>query len=119
MIDILMNDNDIVFSNGDVQLVADDGCILQSAIDNITIKYGEMMRHDNRGNMIYGRRMKLTDISLPQVEQDCISAILYDTRVADAVVKATKNGMFTCDISFTIRTIDSIILHGHTQISLI
>lgn len=117
--DLLLVDGDLAFDH-DVRIISDEKSILQSAIENISIVYGEIPINDGRGNKIYGRRIKLTDISMQQVTSDCKDAILYDNRIKDVVyIVAVRDGMFGCSITFTLLTNNNVLVNGNTRISLV
>lgn len=116
--DLLLVDNDLAFDHG-VLTVTGDNAILQDAIENITIAYGEILIDNERGNKLYAKRMKLTNINMKSVEEDCVDAILYDNRISSVTVKATRNNIMSCTIQFDIMTVSGSIINGNTSINII
>jgi len=116
--DIKLVNDDIDFV-GDITCISDEESLVQSAIENIRIVYGEIPINDERGNMIYSRRLKLFGTDMRRVEDDCRNAILYDNRIKDVLaMKATRDTMFMCSISFTLVAYDGILASGGIGIRL-
>ena len=115
--DLLLVDNDLSFDH-DIRITMDQKSLLQSAIENIKVVYGEIPINDERGNKLYARRMKLTDIDLQRIAS-CTNAILYDTRIKSVpYIKAVRSAIFGCDITFSMITKDNVQINGSTTISL-
>lgn len=117
--DIAYTSNDIMVKNGDILLAGGYDNIIQTAVVNMRIVHGELIHQPNRGNMIYHRRLKLVEDGLRQIEYDCKNAILYDKRVKDATVVATKAPhMGLCDVNFVLTLQNGDIVDGATAILL-
>lgn len=121
--DIMLHDNDISSTqSGDISLVSDTDNILQTIISNILTRYGELELDPTRGNMIYNRRVKLTNSGLKQVEEDCKNAILQDPRISRVLsISAIKSNTtsYQCDIQFSAMDINNNIINSMTVITLI
>lgn len=110
MADIFFENGDIGISlNGDIAVIQSYDEITQSAINNISLKYGSYEFNTKLGNIAQTRRLKISNSSLDIIETDCINAILYDKRVARVIsMDASYDEEIpnTVDISFVIETID-------------
>jgi hypothetical protein len=113
----LVSDDVGVSPTGDVQLIGGDNNLLQTAFNNMKIRYGESEYHPTRGNMIFSRRLKMTEADMAQVEQDCKNAILFDSRVADVpYIKVTQADNYGCYVQFKLKKSDNTIIDGDTII---
>jgi hypothetical protein len=121
--DIMLVNGDLIASvTGDIALVTDSDEIIQMAINNMNIVYGELSGDPTRGNMIFTRRVKLSPSGLRQVEADCKNAILQDTRIADVpYIRATKSitVAYGCDIEFTVKDTDGNTYFSNASIGLL
>ena len=120
MADIYLNsDGDIEATNfGDIAVVTSYDEITQTAVNNIKLIYGEDQFHADIGNMAYNRRLKISESSLEVIKNDCISAVLKDTRV-DKVVSMTVSYSDipnTLDIAFTLIVIDGTMVSNKINI---
>ena len=120
MADIYLNsDGDIEATNfGDIAVVTSYDEITQTAVNNIKLIYGEDQFHTDIGNMAYNRRLKISESSLEVIKNDCISAVLKDTRV-DKVVSMTvsySDTPNTLDIAFTLMVIDGTMVSNKINI---
>jgi len=106
--DIMMVDGDVVATgSGDNALVSGPDELIQTAVHNVTLIYGELLDEPERGNMAYKRRIKLVDDGLGIIESDSKNAILYDTRVSDVpYIKATRSTDTPYDCSREFRIVD-------------
>jgi len=114
MSDIAMNGSDIVCTAyGDISVLDINDDIVQAAIYNIMLAYGENGFHEDIGNMAYGRRMKITDSNLRMIESDCANTIINDDRVASVIsltaVQSDKSNSNVV-VSFTLQTEDGTVL---------
>lgn len=120
MADIYLNsDGDIEATNfGDIAVVTSYDEITQTAVNNIKLIYGEDQFHIDIGNMAYNRRLKISESSLEVIKNDCISAVLKDTRV-DKVISMTisyDDTPNTLDIAFTLMVIDGTMVSNKINI---
>lgn len=121
--DIQLINGDLIQSiYGDLAVISDNDDILQTAINNINTKYGELELHNTYGNTAFAKRMKLSDINLSEVENACESAILQDERVSRITsISASKSTTVygQCTMSFTLLTNDGTILSSSTALTVI
>ena len=78
MSDLLLQDGDLVADkHGDISsCVNEDIDIIQSANNNILLRFSGNKYHDNLGNKVYGRRIKANQNGLEIVRSECINAIM-------------------------------------------
>lgn len=121
--DVMLTGSDLVRSLfGDLAIVSDDDDIIQTAINNIKTKYGEMELHPEFGNTAFTTRMKLSDTNMVSVENSCRIAILQDVRVSKVSrIKAIKSTDIygQCDINFTLVTTDGKVLDSGVSINIV
>jgi len=116
----LTTDNDILITDrGDIGLVYDNENLIQTAVNNMSTRYGELENDPTRGNKLYNSRVKFTDSGMRDVEVQCSDAILQDQRVSDILqISATYKDQFECYVSFTIVDVNKRIIDGSTAIIL-
>ena len=86
MQDLLFQDGDIVANEfGDIVICQDEYAdIVQTANNNIMLKYGNNIYHQELGNKIFSNRVKANSTGLEDIRTECKSAILNgDIRVSD------------------------------------
>lgn len=85
MIDILLRNGDLVAGRyGDISLCEDESeDIVQTANDNILLRYGDNKFHKELGNKIYARRKKANQSGIEMIRAECINAIRHDHRVKE------------------------------------
>lgn len=123
MADIKLNaNNDIdISSSGDIDIANDSEDILQNAINNLRIRFGELQFHETSGNKIYNQRVGFNAKGIATIKYYCKDAILQDSRVTevrDITVTRSKDDRYVCDILFTIVTIDGQTLCNSATINI-
>lgn len=124
MSDIALVNGDIMASRfGDILVVNDNDDIIQMAINNINLIYGENQFHPNMGNTVYGGRHKMSENGLVRIANECKSAILQDYRVANVVEVVARNistpqNYGLCDISFVLITVYGEQLNSNVTIQI-
>lgn len=85
MIDILLRNGDLVAGRyGDISLCEDESeDIVQTANNNILLRYGNNKFHQELGNKIYARRKKANQSGIEMIRSECINAIHHDYRVKE------------------------------------
>ena len=86
MLDLLYTDGDLTANkNGDLQLCIDEyHDIIQTANNNIMMRYGHNKWHDKLGNKIFTMRIKANQHGIEEVARECTDAIINgDTRVKE------------------------------------
>lgn len=125
MLDILLRNGDLVASKyGDiVSCMDEDEDVIQTANNNILLRYGNNKFHLELGNKIYGRRVKSNQGGIEVVQAECISAILNDSRIKEITqVNVTLLENATCMVDYILvytRTNDGILaqVDGRTHIN--
>lgn len=111
--------DDIMIKNGDIMFVGGHDNIVQTAVVNMRIIHGELIHQPDRGNMVYHRRLRLNNEGLRQIEYDCKNAILYDERIKDTTVVATRSSKGnSCDVNFVLVLQNGDVVDGNTAILL-
>lgn len=121
MSDILLNNGDIMITKfGDIDTVVDYDEIVQSAVNNMLLIYGEYEAHDDIGNKTYNRRLKISDSSLDIIKYDCIDAISGDDRISNVIsIDITRTDIpNTVNISFVLEIIDGTMVSNSIKISI-
>ena len=118
--DILMTDGDIAISiRGDIDTIYDDANLVQTAVNNLFIKLGEMELQPDRGNPLFGDRIKFNDSGAELVKAHCKNAILYDTRLMDVpYIEAKMLKDYECEIKFILQAVDGHIVDGSTILNI-
>lgn len=77
MIDILLRDGDLVADKyGDISLCDDESHdVVQTANNNILLRFGGNKFHKELGNKVYNRRIKANQSGIEMVQAECIDAI--------------------------------------------
>ena len=86
MIDMLLYDGDLIADkNGDILLCASESDdVIQTANNNILLRFGDNKFHNNLGNKIYNRRIKANQSGLETVQAECINAVATgDSRIRE------------------------------------
>lgn len=85
MIDILLRDGDLVADRyGDILLCHDESeDIIQTANNNILLRYKGNKFHNELGNRVYNNRIKSNEGGIAIIQSECINAIMNDPRVRD------------------------------------
>lgn len=119
MADILLVSDIEISDTGDIKLVYNNDDILQSAINNIKLEYGELQLHSDIGNKMYSNRIKISESGLTDIETYCERAILLDTRI-DRVnnIEAIRIDNNTCRIDFSLLTISGDTIQSNISISI-
>lgn len=104
MVDLLYYDGDLTADvNGDLQLCTDEyHDIIQTANNNILMKYGDNKWHTEFGNKVFGERIKANQGGIEQIIRECTNAILIgDKRVKEiSYMNATLKPNATCLIDY-------------------
>ena len=85
MIDILLQNGDLVADRyGDISLCANENeDIIQTANNNIILRFRGNKFHSELGNKIYGKRIKANHSGIEEVRAECTNAIYNDKRIKD------------------------------------
>ena len=86
MIDMLLYNGDLVADKyGDISLCTDESNdVMQTANNNILLRFGGNKFHSELGNKIYNRRIKANQSGIETVQAECIEAIINgDPRVRE------------------------------------
>lgn len=86
MVDILLRDGDLVADRyGDISLCANESDdIIQTANNNIILRFGGNKFHTELGNKIYNRRIKSNQSGIEAVREECVDAIISgDPRIRE------------------------------------
>lgn len=103
MIDMLLHNGDLVADKyGDIVLCSsEDNDVIQSANNNILLRFGNNKFHTDLGNKIYGKRIKANDNGIEVVKEECIDAILNgDSRIREVkqiIVTLLEDAMCAID----------------------
>lgn len=119
MSDMIIANNDIAVINGDIVLTDENADVIQLANNRIMIKYGELVHHPEIGNNI-SSRVKLTDSGLNIIADECRQAILQGIDISEVIdVVATRDNStpYGCNISYTLKTLDNIVLSSSLMIT--
>lgn len=102
-----------------VVLDKEDDDVLQMAINNIITIMGENPFHENLGNNVFHRRLKITDSDADTIAKDCAGAMMNDNRiqqVADIAVYYDENDRHNLEIEFKIITTYGTVIPSTVQI---
>lgn len=85
MLDILLRDGDLVTGKyGDISLCEDESeDVIQTASNNILLRYGDNKFHEELGNKVYNRRKKANQSGIDIIQAECIDAIYNDSRIRE------------------------------------
>lgn len=86
MIDVLLVNGDLVANKyGDIMACADESDdVVQTANNNILMRFGGNKFHDSLGNKIYSKRIKANQSGIETVQAECANAIINgDPRIRD------------------------------------
>lgn len=104
MLDLLYNNGDLKADEyGDLVLCSDESAdIIQTANNNILLRYGHNIYHENLGNKIFTERIKANEGGLNEVADECKRAIIEgDSRVVDVtVMNVTMGENATCIVDY-------------------
>ena len=89
MQDLIYNNGDVTIDDyGDLKICStEDEDIIQTANNNIYLRYGHNKYHDDIGNKVYTKRIKMNESGIDDIKEECIDAILNGD---DRVVEVTK-----------------------------
>lgn len=123
MADIYLDNGELASTMfGDIAIVSnEDDDVLQMAIHNIRTIYGENQFHDDIGNKIYERRLKVIDTDADTIVKDCTNAIMQDDRVQtvqDMLVYADEHDRHSLEIEFTLVTTYGSVIASTVQIQI-
>lgn len=104
MLDLLYNNGDLKADEyGDLVLCSDESAdIIQTANNNILLRYGHNVYHENLGNKIFTERIKANEGGLNEVADECKRAIIEgDSRVVEVtVMNVTMGENATCIVDY-------------------
>ena len=104
MLDLLYNNGDLKADEyGDLVLCSDESAdIIQTANNNILLRYGHNIYHENLGNKIFTERIKANESGLNEVADECKRAIIEgDSRVVEVtVMNVTMGENATCIVDY-------------------
>ena len=104
MLDLLYNNGDLKADEyGDLVLCSDESAdIIQTANNNILLRYGHNVYHENLGNRIFTERIKANEGGLNEVADECKRAIIEgDSRVVEVtVMNVTMGENATCIVDY-------------------
>lgn len=104
MLDLLYNNGDLKADEyGDLVLCSDESAdIIQTANNNILLRYGHNIYHENLGNKIFTDRIKANEGGLNEVADECKRAIIEgDSRVVEVTaMNVTMGENATCIVDY-------------------
>ena len=104
MLDLLYSNGDLKADEyGDLVLCSDESAdIIQTANNNILLRYGHNIYHENLGNKIFTERIKANEGGLNEVADECKRAIIEgDNRVVEVtVMNVTMGENATCIVDY-------------------
>lgn len=104
MLDLLYNNGDLKADEyGDLVLCSDESAdIIQTANNNILLRYGHNVYHKNLGNKIFTERIKANEGGLNEVADECKRAIIEgDSRVVEVTaMNVTMGENATCIVDY-------------------
>ncbi len=104
MLDLLYNNGDLKADEyGDLVLCSDESAdIIQTANNNILLRYGHNIYHENLGNKIFTERIKANEGGLNEVADECKRAIIEgDSRVVEVTaMNVTMGENATCIVDY-------------------
>ena len=104
MLDLLYNNGDLKADEyGDLVLCSDESAdIIQTANNNILLRYGHNVYHENLGNKIFTERIKANEGGLNEVADECKRAIIEgDSRVVEVTTMNVMMGEnATCIVDY-------------------
>lgn len=86
MVDVLLRDGDLVADRyGDISLCANESDdVIQTANNNIMLRFGSNKFHTDLGNKVYSRRIKANQSGIEIVQAECTDAIINgDPRIRE------------------------------------
>jgi hypothetical protein len=105
MLDILLRDGDLVAGKyGDISLCEDENeDVVQTANNNILLRYGNNKFHKELGNKVYNLRKKSNQSGIEMIQAECINAIHSDNRIREIKrVDVTLLGKASCSVDYTL-----------------
>lgn len=104
MLNLLYNNGDLKADEyGDLVLCSDESAdIIQTANNNILLRYGHNIYHENLGNKIFTERIKANEGGLNEVADECKRAIIEgDSRVVEVTaMNVTMGENATCIVDY-------------------
>ena len=122
MIDLLLRNGDLALDGyGDISLCggeSDD--IIQTANNNIMLRFANNMYHRELGNKIFTSRVKLNSSGMETVAHESSVAILDgDNRVSDIKsITATVSGKNECTIDYALTLTNGNMVDGRASINI-
>lgn len=111
MPDILLQNGDLVIGkNSDISMcydIADD--IIQTANNNIMMRFGDNRYHKEFGNKLFISRVKYNKAGIDMVATECENAIISgDSRIKDVQVSVTAEDNGMCAIDYILHYISEV-----------
>lgn len=107
MLDLLYSGGDLKADEyGDLVLCGDESAdIIQTANNNILLRFGHNKYHEGLGNNIYTERIKANDGGLKEVADECTRAIMNgDSRVKEVLqMNVTMGTNATCIVDYKLQ----------------
>lgn len=104
MLDLLYNNGDLKADEyGDLVLCSDESAdIIQTANNNILLRYGHNVYHEDLGNKIFTERIKANEGGFNEVADECKRAIIEgDSRVVEVTtMNVTMGENATCIVDY-------------------
>lgn len=106
MLDILLRDGDLVADKyGDITMCGNESDdVIQTANDNIMLRFRGNKFHQDLGNKVYNRRIKANQNGIEMVQAECTDAILNgDPRIREVKkVNVTLLEDATCMVDYVL-----------------
>lgn len=107
MLDLLYNSGDLKADEyGDLVLCGDESAdIIQTANNNILLRFGHNKYHSELGNGIYTQRIKANEGGLNEVADECTRAVLNgDSRVKEVLqMNVTMGENASCIVDYRLQ----------------
>lgn len=107
MLDLLYNNGDLKADEyGDLVLCSDESAdIIQTANNNILLRYGHNIYHENLGNKIFTERIKANEGGLNEVADECTRAVMNgDSRVKEVLqMNVTMGENASCIVDYKLQ----------------
>ena len=116
MIDLLLRNGDLALDGyGDISLCGgENDDIIQTANNNIMLRFADNMYHRSLGNKVFTSRIKLNSSGMETVAHESSVAILDgDSRVSDIKsITATVSGKNECTIDYVLTLTNGNMVEG-------
>lgn len=122
MLDILLRDGDLVADKyGDILSCEDENeDVVQTANNNILLRFGGNKFHKELGNKAYDRRKKFNKSGIEMIQEECINAILNDGRIREIKhINVALVDKGECSVEYVLiyaKTIESIVADDNNDV---